>query len=131
MKNPYFFSAGWHFSQTFPALAALTQHLFLHFSPASTVGSQQGFFAGLSAAMLMLPSIARAQTIAVIVFINLTFHLASPWLAMQFFDPHNLRKPLSFSLRLQSDFRRFVDLLSHFSVVFAMAKKICGHNSCP
>src|SRR4051794_32678483 len=39
----YFFSSflGWHFSQTLPSLAPLTQHLWSHFFPASTVPSQQ------------------------------------------------------------------------------------------
>src|SRR5713101_285842 len=58
----YFFSSlsflGWHFSQTLPSLAALTQHLWSHFFPASTVASQHGF---LSSAAWTAETLRRAN----------------------------------------------------------------------
>jgi hypothetical protein len=66
----YFFSSlsflGWHFSQTLPSLAALTQHLWSHFFPASTVASQQ-------AAKRPLEQKAKATTANTSDFTNFMF----------------------------------------------------------
>jgi len=66
----YFFSSlsflGWHFSQTLPSLAALTQHLWSHFFPASTVASQQ-------AARMLLEQKASANPANTSDFTNFMF----------------------------------------------------------
>jgi hypothetical protein len=78
-KEDYFsfFSSflGWHCSQTLPASAAFTQHSCLHFFPASTVASQQGFFSCFSCprTRLVVASMAKAQSTAVTNFVVFMF----------------------------------------------------------
>jgi hypothetical protein len=55
-------SAGWHFLQTLPFSAAVWQHLWSHFFPASTVASQQGFLGSSAARRFEMPKKANAQT---------------------------------------------------------------------
>ena len=54
-------SALWHFLQTLPFSAAVWQHLWSHFFPASTVASQQGFLSS-AARRFETPENANAQT---------------------------------------------------------------------
>jgi len=96
----YFFSSAlWHFLQTLPFSAAVWQHLWSHFFPASTVASQQAFFSS-AARTLETPIKANAQTakdtdITLTNFIFYLSRLANVRPALIFSELHTCQKRLS------------------------------------